>query len=55
MTWQLINMIWTIHWSARPRLIRLVDTFRPSKQVVSIRSPREMRQFIQTHCSDENE
>ena len=55
MTWQLIKMIWNIHWSARPRLMRLVDTFRASKQVVSLRSPREMRQFIQTYCSDEKE
>jgi len=52
MTWPLIKMIWTIHWSARLRLIRLVDTFRTSKQVISLRSPREMRQFIQTYCSD---
>ena len=36
----------------RPRLSRLVNSFRASKQVILIRSPREMRQFIQTYCSE---
>lgn len=52
MTWPLIQMIWTIHWSERPRLIRLVDTFRASKQVIAIGSPKQMRQFIQNYCSE---
>ena len=34
--------------------MRLMDTFRPAKQVIFLRSPKEMRQFLLTYCSDEN-
>jgi len=54
MTWPVIKMIWNIHWSARQRLVRLVDTFGASRQVVSIHSPKEMHEFIKTYCSYEN-
>ena len=49
MTWPLLRMIWTIHWSLRPRLCELVNAFRESKQVIHLRSPRALEQFLRVY------
>lgn len=49
MTWQLLKMIWHIQTDARPQLLHLVDSFRNEKRIIHIRSPRELRQFIQQY------
>ena len=51
MTWPLLKMIWQIHRQARPKLLDMVDRYRPSKDVFHIQSPRALRQFVQVYCS----
>lgn len=47
MTWPLLKMIWQIHFKLRPQLLQLIDTYRESRTVYHIRSPKELRGFIQ--------
>jgi adenylate kinase family enzyme len=51
MTWPLLKMIWHIHHHARPDLLELVNSYRDKKQVVYIRSPQGLHQFLRRHCS----
>jgi adenylate kinase family enzyme len=51
MTGKLFRMIWTIHRQGRPQMLQLVNNLSETKQVFHIRSPRELRAFIHTHCS----
>lgn len=46
MTWPLLKMIWNIHFHLRPRLLELVHAYRAEKQVIHIRSPRELRSLM---------
>lgn len=50
MTWPLLKLIWTIHHQARPELLTLIDAYRDGRQVVHLRSPQALRQFIATYC-----
>ena len=50
MTWKLIKMIWMVNRDLRPQLMDLVQSHRDAKAVYHIRSPRELRWFIQEHC-----
>ena len=50
MTWPLLNMIWDIHYHARPQLLDLVNQYRDRKQVFHIRSPQELQQFVNVYC-----
>lgn len=45
MTGRLLRMIWDVHTQARPQLIKLLDTFRATRQIIDIRSPRELHNF----------
>jgi adenylate kinase family enzyme len=45
-TWRLLKMIWRIHCTLRPKLAALIERQRADKQVIHIRSPRELHQFI---------
>lgn len=45
----LLRMIWLIHRSVRPRLIRRVKQLRPEKWVYHIQSPVELNAFIACH------
>jgi adenylate kinase family enzyme len=51
MTWPLLKMIWQIHRHARPKLLEVVNRYRAGKDVFHIRSPRDLRRFVQTYCS----
>lgn len=50
MTGKLFKMIWTIHTQIRPKLIELVDSYRETKWVYHLKSPREMEQLIVEYC-----
>jgi hypothetical protein len=50
MTWPLLQMIWKIHYHARPELIALINQYRDGKQVFHIRSSHELRRFTQQYC-----
>lgn len=50
MTWPLLKMIWQTHRVARPQLLALLKPLRVRKQVIHLRSPRELRRFIHEHC-----
>jgi adenylate kinase family enzyme len=45
-TWRMLRLIWQIHWTRRPDLLRQVEAFRDRKRVVHIRSPRQLRRFV---------
>ena len=47
MTWTLFKIIWAVHRQARPQLLQLVDTLREQKRIIHIRSPEELRAFLQ--------
>jgi adenylate kinase family enzyme len=51
MTGTLLRMIWHIHWELRPHLIELVDSYRGSKWIYHIQSPKELRRFVEMHCA----
>lgn len=55
MTGKLLRMIWQIHRRLRPQLISLVHKYRDEKWVYHIKSPRELREFIELHCSGAQE
>lgn len=50
MTWKMYRMIWFIHHNVRPRLCGLVDTFKETKTVYHIRSPKELKRFVLNYC-----
>lgn len=50
MTSKLFQMIWKIHTQIRPKLVELVDSYRETKWIYHIRSPREMKQLIAEYC-----
>lgn len=50
MTGRLFAMIEDINRNARPRLLALVDSHRPHRQIFHLRSPRELRCFIRQYC-----
>jgi adenylate kinase family enzyme len=51
MTGKLFRMIWAIHRQRRPQMVQLVNALSETKQVFHLRSPRELRAFVHTHCS----
>jgi adenylate kinase family enzyme len=51
MTWKLLKMIWHIHWDLMPRLNKLVESYRKSKWVYHIQSPKELRHFVEIVCA----
>lgn len=46
MTFPLLKMIWKIHYHLRPQLLDLVNRYRSSKQVILIKSPKELHLFV---------
>ena len=49
-TVKLFQMIWVLHQEMRPKLSVLVDSFKGDKTVYHIRSPKELKSFVLTHC-----
>lgn len=50
-TWRMLQVIHRVHHTMRPRLLDLVERYRGEKQIFHIRSPRELRRFLQEHCA----
>ncbi len=50
MTWKLFRMMWALHHQGRPYILHLVNGLQESKQIIHIRSPRELRAFVHTYC-----
>ena len=50
MTWPLLKMIWNIHHNVRPGLLELVSRHHRDKRVFHIKSPRELRRFLDEYC-----
>jgi hypothetical protein len=50
MTGPLLRMIWRIQRDARPQLLELIDSFRGRTRIIHIRSPRELRLFVQRYA-----
>lgn len=51
-TWELFKLMWTIHRDIRPQLSQLIASFSEGRQIIRLRSPKEMRRFVREHCSD---
>jgi len=49
-TGRLIRLMWRIHWEMRPRLLALVEGYRAGRQVLILKSPAQLRHFIQAEC-----
>lgn len=45
-TLRLYRMMWSVHREIRPRVLALLDRYRPSAQVIHIRSKKELSAFI---------
>jgi hypothetical protein len=46
-TGRLFRLMWKIHHEARPQLIELIDQFAEDTQRIHLKSPREMRTYLQ--------
>lgn len=49
-TWELIRVMRLIHRQMRPRLKNMIASFSEGKQVIVIRSPKELRRFERQYC-----
>jgi adenylate kinase family enzyme len=49
-TWRLLKLMWTLHRTARPELIALINRYAGRKAVFHLRSPRELRRFMQANA-----
>ncbi len=49
-TLKLFRMIWSIHRELLPRLSETIDSFKVSRNVYHVRSPKELRAFSAKHC-----
>jgi len=49
-TWRMLKLIWHVHKHMRPRLLSLVERYRVGRQVLHLRSPRELRGFVRQHA-----
>lgn len=49
-TWELAKMIWQIHKTLRPHLLKMIDQHRDNKQVFHIQSPKELAHFKAVEC-----
>ena len=50
-TWKMFQTIWRVHKNMKPRLTKLVQSYKTRKEVFHIRSPREWKRFQLQHCS----
>lgn len=50
MTWPLLKMIWNIHRHLRPRLLEMPSVFSADKQIIHLKSPKELQSFITNYC-----
>lgn len=49
-TFELVKMIWYINFNCRPTWLKLIDTLPATKQVIHIRSRKELKKFYSDHC-----
>ena len=45
-TGRLFKLMWKIHTEMRPQLVELIQQYAEEKQIVHLRSPREMSRFL---------
>lgn len=50
MTWKMLKMIWMINRDFRPKLLKLVESYKETKDVFHIKSPKELKRFAFEHC-----
>ena len=50
MTGKLFKMIWQIDRYLKPKLIKLIDSYRGDKWIYHVQSPIELKQLIKEHC-----
>ena len=50
-TFKLIKMIWFINFNYRPVWLEWIEKLRNSKQVIHIRSKKELNEFYAEHCA----
>jgi adenylate kinase family enzyme len=50
-TGELIRIMWRVHTEFRPVIMNMIDSIREGKQVVHLRSPRELRAFLKQTTS----
>ena len=56
MTWQMIKTICAVHKHYRPELVKLIDSFdTEDKHIITIRTPKELRQFMQDVMKNSSE
>ncbi len=48
MTWQLLKLIWHVHYQMRPKLIDRLQTHKNTTNLIWLRSPRERKMFMET-------
>ena len=46
-TGQLIKLIWNVHREQLPQLVKLIDQYQQDANIIHLRSPRQMRAFLQ--------
>jgi adenylate kinase family enzyme len=46
-TWELIQVMWYVHKQLRPELLKLASQFHTERRLIYLRSPHEMKQFLQ--------
>lgn len=49
-TWELIRVMRLIHRQMRPQLKNMIASFSEGRQIIVIRSPKELRRFEQQYC-----
>jgi len=49
-TGRLLRLMWRDHTEMRPRLLTLLDDYRPRKQVLTLAAPAQLRRFIEAEC-----
>ena len=49
-TFRMFQMIWTIHRESLPKLSKMVDSFRGSRDVIHLRSLSDLQRFQSQHC-----
>ena len=52
-TWRLFKLMWKIHREMRSQLIELIGRYAEDTQIVHLKSPQEMRSFLEKISSEE--
>ena len=50
--WQFTKWVWNYHKNSRPKVLEILEPFRPSKNIITLRSRKEVNNFIQKMIHD---